>query len=210
MDYLKVHDQIINRGKTRKLTGYKERHHIIPKCMGGGNSKDNLVDLSAREHFIIHWLLHRIYPDNGSLAIAFYRCANIKNGLLPSSRSYEEARKVSSNAQSIMKKQKYKDGEITVWNKGLSGYSISSENMKGKEPWNKGKTGFIPWNKGLTKHTDERLKLSGEKVTKQLKENYASGKIKPPMEGKFHTQESKDKVKIANKGKIPWNKKKTM
>lgn len=36
---------------------YKERHHIVPKCIGGTNDKDNLIDLYAREHFIAHKLL---------------------------------------------------------------------------------------------------------------------------------------------------------
>jgi len=54
MNYKRIHDQIIERAKSRILEGYKERHHIIPKCMGGNNEKDNLVYLTAREHFIIH------------------------------------------------------------------------------------------------------------------------------------------------------------
>jgi hypothetical protein len=39
------------------VTGYFERHHIIPKSLGGNNSTTNLVNLTAREHFICHWLL---------------------------------------------------------------------------------------------------------------------------------------------------------
>ena len=61
MDYKKIHDAIIERARTRILTGYKERHHIIPKCMGGNDSAENLVDLTAREHFIVHLLLAEIY-----------------------------------------------------------------------------------------------------------------------------------------------------
>jgi len=61
MNYQRIHDQIIERAKTRQLDGYKERHHIIPKCMGGIDDKSNLVELTAREHFIIHLLLAEIY-----------------------------------------------------------------------------------------------------------------------------------------------------
>lgn len=39
---------------------YTERHHIIPKSMGGGNEKDNLVRLTPREHFVAHWLLTKM------------------------------------------------------------------------------------------------------------------------------------------------------
>lgn len=51
------HDKIIARAKNRTLEGYKEVHHIIPRSCGGSNAKDNLVALTAREHYIIHMLL---------------------------------------------------------------------------------------------------------------------------------------------------------
>ena len=55
--YKKWYDQIIDNAKTRTPLGYKERHHVIPRSLGGDNTKDNLVELTAREHFICHWLL---------------------------------------------------------------------------------------------------------------------------------------------------------
>jgi hypothetical protein len=51
------HDKIIARANNRTLEGYKEVHHIIPKSCGGSNDKDNIVNLTAREHYIIHLLL---------------------------------------------------------------------------------------------------------------------------------------------------------
>jgi hypothetical protein len=51
------HDNIIANGKKRKLIGYKEVHHILPKSLGGSNDKSNLVELTAREHFLVHLLL---------------------------------------------------------------------------------------------------------------------------------------------------------
>lgn len=51
---------IINAAKTRELAGYKEKHHIIPKSLNGSNKKDNLVSLTAREHFLCHWLLTKM------------------------------------------------------------------------------------------------------------------------------------------------------
>ena len=60
MDYLKVYIRIIRRSKNRSLCGYIERHHIIPKSLGGSNNKYNIVELTAREHFISHMLLLKI------------------------------------------------------------------------------------------------------------------------------------------------------
>lgn len=50
---------------------YYEKHHIIPKCLGGTNEKDNLILLTGREHFLAHYLLCKIYPNNKKLLFAF-------------------------------------------------------------------------------------------------------------------------------------------
>lgn len=69
--YLKYYNSIIERGKTRdKLMGYVEKHHIIPRCMGGSDDTDNLVELTPEEHFTCHLLLTKIYPDNSKLLCA--------------------------------------------------------------------------------------------------------------------------------------------
>jgi len=61
MNYQRIYDQIIERAKKenrKKEEGfYYERHHIVPKCLGGNNTKDNLVLLTAKEHYIVHRLL---------------------------------------------------------------------------------------------------------------------------------------------------------
>ncbi len=57
--YKKWYDSIVQRAKNRQLDQlvYKERHHVIPRSIGGNNSKENIVNLTAREHFVCHWLL---------------------------------------------------------------------------------------------------------------------------------------------------------
>lgn len=54
----------MERARFRSLTGYKERHHVVPRCLGGTNAKDNMVNLTAEEHFVAHQLLVRIYPND--------------------------------------------------------------------------------------------------------------------------------------------------
>lgn len=58
--YFKYYYSIVDRAKSRTIYGYKERHHIIPKSLGGSNNKENIVDLTAREHFICHLLLTKM------------------------------------------------------------------------------------------------------------------------------------------------------
>lgn len=72
MNYKKIYDNIIKNAQNRILDCYSENHHIIPKCLGGSNSKANLVKLTAKEHYICHKLLVRIYPENYKLVFALY------------------------------------------------------------------------------------------------------------------------------------------
>lgn len=52
---------IIAIAKSRvKIEGYMEKHHIIPKSLGGNNSATNIVSLTAKEHFICHLLLPKM------------------------------------------------------------------------------------------------------------------------------------------------------
>jgi hypothetical protein len=96
MKYEKIYSQIIERAKHRVLEGYKETHHITPRCMSGTDEKDNLVDLTAREHFICHLLLTRIYPEHKGLRLAIWNMCNAKRiyqgRYKPNSRLYEMIR----------------------------------------------------------------------------------------------------------------------
>lgn len=70
MDYKTHYHNLIERARCRILDGYKERHHIVPRCLGGNDSQENLVELTAREHYIAHQLLVKMHPDNASLLYA--------------------------------------------------------------------------------------------------------------------------------------------
>lgn len=93
MNYEKIYNQIVERAKNRVLDCYTESHHIIPRCMGGGDEKENLVNLTAREHFICHRLLVQIHPSNNKLKFALWAMCNMKSKrqsrYTPSSRIYE-------------------------------------------------------------------------------------------------------------------------
>jgi len=73
MNYQKIYNDIINRGKTRVLHSYTESHHIIPKCLGGSDGRENIVKLTAEEHYLAHQLLVKIYPGVRGLIYAAIR-----------------------------------------------------------------------------------------------------------------------------------------
>jgi hypothetical protein len=61
--YNKWYAAITSRGQNRQLTTYTESHHILPKSLGGTDLPNNITNLTAREHFICHWLLTKIYRE---------------------------------------------------------------------------------------------------------------------------------------------------
>lgn len=108
MDYRRVYNSIIRRGLERKvLIEYSEIHHIIPKSLGGSDEQANLVTLSAREHFICHLLLTKIYKKGSVEWIKMMVALNkmwSANGLQSRycpSKWYSYAKNNFSKAQSI-------------------------------------------------------------------------------------------------------------
>jgi hypothetical protein len=94
MEYKKIYGQIIERAKNRPLEGYKEKHHITPRCMGGSDDKENIVELTSREHFLCNMLLCEIYPKNKKLWYALFlmsinRNKKDYNRYIISSKTYE-------------------------------------------------------------------------------------------------------------------------
>lgn len=77
---------------------YHERHHIVPRCKGGTDEKDNLIDLFAKEHFIAHKLLAEENPDDDQLVYAYGIMAFTKDKNQQryelSPEEYESARKM--------------------------------------------------------------------------------------------------------------------
>lgn len=84
MDYKLHYDTLVTRARGRTLSGYTETHHIVPLCVGGLDVPDNLVVLTAREHYIAHALLVKIYYNTEhihKLVYAFnFMCCDSHNG----------------------------------------------------------------------------------------------------------------------------------
>jgi len=153
---------IVNRALSRpKLTSYTEKHHIIPKCLGGTNSKDNIVLLTAREHFICHRLLTKMV-DEPNAKIKMHNAAfqmtissGNQNRYKITSRTYNI---LKENKSSAMKGNLYGQRKmseetklkISQAKKGISvnkGKTVSEEQRRKLSIALKGK---LPWNKGLT------------------------------------------------------------
>lgn len=102
--YTKWYFDIINHAKNRSLTSYKERHHIIPKCLGGSDDEDNIVELTAREHFICHMLLTKMNDDYrlkyALVAMSLVNPNQMGNRHKITSHQYEYVKRCNSEAAS--------------------------------------------------------------------------------------------------------------
>jgi hypothetical protein len=112
--YSKVYFNIIinahSRAKTRKtakkILGYVEGHHIVPKSICPELSKcgENIVYLTAREHFICHMLLTKcvLVEYRHSMYFAFFKMFNVNTHQIGNryvnSKFYEYASKLNSDA----------------------------------------------------------------------------------------------------------------
>lgn len=77
MNYNKVYISLILNRQANPLDEreYGEWHHIVPRAEGGSDDASNLVKLTAREHYIAHLLLAKIYDDYAMYsALTYMQC----------------------------------------------------------------------------------------------------------------------------------------
>lgn len=112
MNYSKIYANLISKAKNRCIEGYTEDHHIVPRCLGGSDNKENLVSLTPEEHFVAHLLLVKIYPNNHKLVFAVNMMC-VGQGRRPNNKRHGWIRRKISKAISISNKGKQ------AWNKDL-------------------------------------------------------------------------------------------
>jgi hypothetical protein len=106
MNYKKHYDVLIERARFRELDGYKEKHHIVPCCMGGADDNDNLVDLTAEEHFVAHQLLVKMHPEELGLVFACHRMTHANETVVRNNKMYSWLRKRHSDSMRTIAKQR--------------------------------------------------------------------------------------------------------
>jgi len=70
MNYAVHYDRLMARARGRALGGYIERHHVLPRCMGGSDDPANIVVLTPEEHYVAHQLLVKMHQGNRRLSHA--------------------------------------------------------------------------------------------------------------------------------------------
>lgn len=181
MTYNEYINNILNtRGRFACGDEYHERHHVTPRCMGGKDDDENLIDLYAREHYEAHKLLAEENPDNDKILFAWWsmsmKSSITGNRYQLTAEEYESAKVALSIAQSRTKKEIFKNKE----NHPMYGRHFSEES---------------------------KMKMRQSHLGKQLTEEHKrhiseslSGKNNPCY-GKPKTKEQKHKQSIAIKGR---------
>lgn len=88
MNYIKHYNLLCERARYRTLDSYTEKHHIIPRCMGGTDDIGNLVDLTPEEHYVAHQLLVKMYPKEKGLIWAALQMTGHGNGSRVNNKLY--------------------------------------------------------------------------------------------------------------------------
>ena len=107
--YQRWHDQIIDRARYRDLDCFSEMHHVVPRALGGTDDPANLVTLTYREHFLVHWLLTKICDgqDRALMAFALHCMSFSTIGRIVAAWQFELAKRVLRREYLIRAKQRY-------------------------------------------------------------------------------------------------------
>ena len=141
MNYKKIYDDLIKKARLENREKndivYYEIHHIVPNCMGGEGTKrqwkfhTNLVLLTAKEHYISHLLLCKIYPDNEKIKLAYTAMffGLKRRGFVPSASAFSEVKNILS--KNLKNKKKSKDHVTKMVNsrKANGSYKRTSESI---------------------------------------------------------------------------------
>ena len=117
--YEYIQNILINRGRFSCGENYHERHHIVPRCLGGTDDEDNLIDLYPKEHFEAHRLLAEENPENEKLTFAWWimstKSSTTNDRYICTPEEYASAKIALSNAQSKVKKELFTNKENHPW-----------------------------------------------------------------------------------------------
>jgi hypothetical protein len=161
--------------------------------MGGSNNKENLVLLTAREHYVVHKLLHRINKNNDKLFWAWH--------MMAFKRSSDQKRlyKVSSYDYLFLK-----TNNAILASKRFKGFIHSDETKRKMSESKKGIKFSDAHKENMRISANARKNRGGYKLTDEQKHkiSLAHKGLASPMFGKFHSEISKKKISRAHKGKV--------
>jgi hypothetical protein len=180
MDYQKIYYQLIDKAKNNLLQpdGYYEFHHILPQSLGGDSKKDNLVQLTGKQHFVAHRLLAKFTEGRNrcKMLLALHRFLHSKNcEFRINSREYEYIRQQAAIA-------------ISILNTGRQFSDKARENMSAAQR-----------ERYLSVPTHWRGRHHSNKTKKKMQK--VQGGVHNPQFGKPRTEDEKRRISVALRGR---------
>ncbi len=168
MNHQRIYNSIIEKRKIIPACGYTETHHILPRCLGGTDSKDNLVLLTAKEHYICHLLLTKMFQKGSNeyykicyaflmMTVSSYNHTRIKR-----SATYEHIRKELSvwRSTKVSGSNNPMYGNMWIHSVAEERNCIIPKNAEIPQGWVKGRK--IKFNKYLCKHCSTEVVSYGK------------------------------------------------
>ena len=196
MNYNMIYENLIEKARVRRKLpkGDREKHHVVPKCIGG--AKGEVVHLLLREHYICHTILVKMHPEHYGLKKAYLMMCDTREedlgNRIKNSRTYQKIR--GEWIESIK-------GEKSI----MFGKKLSE---KTKKKMSESKRGHIV--------TEETKRKIGERNKEKIRSEEIKRKLSEAHKGNILTDTTKRKISKATKGennpmfgKTPWNKGRT-
>lgn len=159
---------------------YYEKHHILPKSLGGTNDISNLILLTAREHYVCHLLLckftegkDKLKMINAVTKMVFSKSSGQERRY--SSKDYEKCRALIAERNSVFFKGVRKSEKMRKkLSQSRKGMKFSDEHKKNLSIVRKGK------------NTGQDNPFFGKTHSKKTKENWSKKRkgIAPPFNGR--------------------------
>jgi len=202
MNYENIYNSIIEKARSEARVKseriYYEAHHILPKCLGGeGRASQwryhpNIVLLTAKEHYVCHRLLHRMYPENKKLAYALIAMGQANKGRIKhaiSARGYEEIKQLLSFCNRGKKLSTEAIRKRTETRRINGSYSRSEESIRKMVETRRERGLLKPTSEALKKRVETRRNRGdGYRVSEEQKR-----KISQTLKGRKQSRETVEK-----------------
>ena len=122
MNYARIYSEFIADRLTKQPVKptYFERHHILPRCLGGGNEKSNIIRLMPEDHLFAHILLARIHGGSlwhavAAMTMQSHRRSHSDGYVWRSRKIYAKARIEAAAAHSAIMKGRFTGADHPMW-----------------------------------------------------------------------------------------------
>lgn len=161
---------------------FYETHHIVPKCLGGGNDKSNLVLLRVENHFKAHFILAKESKVGKLCSVPFYMISdqrrNWNHKITQGSLIYKKSRTLYIQRKSELQKERCKNPEYIKF------LSESTKNSWNEERLKNIRKGLKKFNKDLKKVKARNKKIAEKWKDPEFKKKCNWGRDNPEIQKK--------------------------